>query len=493
MDKIIYTGDQDTLLEKCGGQMWTLIENESHIKSASSDAITEKLIRDHLPDKRHFAVHYVAMGAGEDYGFNRNGDWFGRDPLRENHDTFVKHGHYFVEHANRDPKKKIGDIKASAFNEPMKRVELMVHGDKEKAEKQYARAKAGKDMDGSMSCRVSHDVCSICDNKAKSSKVYCSHAKNHMTQYLPQFRKFAYVKNPKPKFFDFSDVANRADRIARHLEVNFHPDDMQKAASAEFRFSEDLATEAGILLPISDAAGCENPESQQYLIKLAACEDYINAVRNTPDNVAKDDRWEFVKYASLYAFAKQPASETEMEQLRKLDPAVLFRLMAKRAAVIPFPVFCAYLNKQTIKEASEDATVLYAQEKLLPTVFNDLLKCPANSQLESLFEPASTIKEASVGYLDSECRTAVNNVADRCSMQRTKIMNRAMHNSLEPDAQPLTKQAAALTAEQTQKAKNLASAYGFYKVAACRAIANLSSQDLIDSPTLLLIACQHRI
>ena len=64
--------DQEELL-KAAGRVVTLVENNSHVKEASSSSVTESLLRENMPDKDHFMVHLIAMGDGETYGQNRNG------------------------------------------------------------------------------------------------------------------------------------------------------------------------------------------------------------------------------------------------------------------------------------------------------------------------------------------------------------------------------------------------------------------------------------
>ena len=99
------------------------------------------------------------MGDGETYGQNRNGDYWPKEANSKYHDTFVKKGHFFREHNNRDPKEAIGIVKASAHNSDMSRIELVIHGDKKKAEEEYELAKEGKALSFSMSARVPYDIC----------------------------------------------------------------------------------------------------------------------------------------------------------------------------------------------------------------------------------------------------------------------------------------------------------------------------------------------
>ncbi|NDG53642.1 MAG: hypothetical protein EBY39_11565, partial [Flavobacteriia bacterium] len=79
--------DQEELV-KAAGRVVNLIEGNSHIKEASSSAISRELIENNMPDKDHFMVHLIAMGDGEAYGPNRNGDWWPKKANQTYHDTF---------------------------------------------------------------------------------------------------------------------------------------------------------------------------------------------------------------------------------------------------------------------------------------------------------------------------------------------------------------------------------------------------------------------
>lgn len=166
MDKIHYQTDQEDLYRLCDGQMFTMYDG--NIKSAASDAFTANALREHAPDDKHFMLHVIAMGAGETYSCNRNGDYFSKEALEKYHDTFVKHGCFFREHRNRCQKTQgIGTIKASAYNDRMQRVELIVWGDKEKAEKEYEMAKSGKALSFSMSCFPAGTLVTMSDGTHK--------------------------------------------------------------------------------------------------------------------------------------------------------------------------------------------------------------------------------------------------------------------------------------------------------------------------------------
>lgn len=173
------------------------------------------------PDKLYVLVN--ALGAGEWYGSNINGDYFEERELNTpqgsefGYRTFLDSGVY-RHHVNKDIKKSFGKVMVSVYNPIMHRVELVIEVDRAKAAQEghgdlVDQLDAGKNPAVSMGCRVAFDVCSICGNKSKTRNDYCLHAKTMMNQILPDGRK-VFVYNPNPKFFDISFVLIGADRTS---------------------------------------------------------------------------------------------------------------------------------------------------------------------------------------------------------------------------------------------------------------------------------------
>jgi len=483
MVKLVYNDINDALLKAASGQLSFLFETMRDIrKSASSSAFSAKLINDNLPDQDHFGVHLIAMGAGEWWDKNRNGDWFPEEMLKRSHHTFVTNGHFFREHNNRDPKKAIGIVKASAYNDDMHRVELIIHGDKRKAEPEYERAKAGKVSAYSMSVSVPYDVCSCCGKKSAKTIYYCGHLRDHMNEYLPKFKKFAYAENPKGTFFDISDVANNADRTAFYLQYKFHPDDeaMAKAASVHgFQFSEHLATAAGVCIPDSYPLSFQNPEHAEMLTKLASLEAHIeNLLRSSETS----PEILFVKSAAKLSFHPESLAEADLEQLKALPPELVFVQLAKRASILPFIAFCAYTGQQTLEEASI-SPVIQKAATLLPTMFREHLPKSIDIDMESLFTPdmekaGCFVDRASGEFLDKLARNAL-------SADHELLARRILLNSMRAEAEA-AKCASVLTPEEEGNAIKLASIYGTYKVAAISAISEFHKLP-VDDPTLLAL------
>lgn len=194
-----------------------------------------------------------ALGAGEYYGSNMNGDFFEEKELNPpdgsteyGYKTFLQSGVY-RHHSNKDITKSYGTILCAAYNKAMHRVELVIEIDKKKCEDVghadlWKRLEAGEKPAVSMGSKVPYDVCIICGNKSRTKDDYCTHAKEQLNQLLPDGRK-VYVLNPRPKFFDISVVIIGADRVSYVMD---------KVAQARMPaiLSSYLAVEEGLRDPL---------------------------------------------------------------------------------------------------------------------------------------------------------------------------------------------------------------------------------------------------
>lgn len=161
----------------------------------------------------------IGVSAWEYYGCNNNGDAFSEADLQASHPSFVSNAHVFLHHVNKDPARSIGKPVYSWYNPDMHRVELVLQLDKARpgAAAQVARIKAGEPVFVSMGCKVAHDVCSICGNKAPTREQYCDHLRFNLKRILPDGRQ-VYALNPDPVFFDISIVRRPADPTAGALD-----------------------------------------------------------------------------------------------------------------------------------------------------------------------------------------------------------------------------------------------------------------------------------
>lgn len=165
------------------------------------------------PDPAFMYLHVIAMGAGEYYGCNINGDYFPEKDLIARHHTFVTTAKVFKEHDNKPTSQDYGKVVFSWYNPKMHRVELILAIDRVKGAEFVRRQEAGEQLEVSMGCRVAYDVCSICGNKARKKSDYCSHIKYDKKKIYPDGKQ-PFMINYNPTFFDISIVRHRADRIA---------------------------------------------------------------------------------------------------------------------------------------------------------------------------------------------------------------------------------------------------------------------------------------
>ncbi len=187
-------------------------------KTASYDPELQEFLQKIKPDLKRYFLLVNALGAGEFYGSNRNGDYFPEPALVEYHKTFETLGSVYRHHRNK-PKlghRVYGEILYSHYNPKMHRVELVIGLDINAAPDLKEKIDKGEFPPISMGSRVPYDECSICGNRAPRIQDYCKHAKTMMNKVLSDGRK-VYVINTKPKFFDISFVHVPADRTAYTL------------------------------------------------------------------------------------------------------------------------------------------------------------------------------------------------------------------------------------------------------------------------------------
>lgn len=226
-----------------------------HVKAASEALDYIKHVD---PEPDHTIILVLAMTAGEFYGCNRNGDAWSERPLEINgtkiteddvlpkhYKSFEEHANVFKHHINKDPEKRIGRVVKSFYNWPMHRVELLLSLAHDRAEDIVNRIENGEFPACSMGCKIKYDICNLCGNKARNRKEYCSHAKNHLGELLPNGKR-VMVWNPSPKFFDISMVRRPADRLGFMMKkvADYVPEIRSSAELGErvARLSNKVAT-----------------------------------------------------------------------------------------------------------------------------------------------------------------------------------------------------------------------------------------------------------
>lgn len=211
------------------------------VKQAADERITE-YVKSIKPEPGKMYCHINALGAGQAWSCNKNGDWFDEDKLLKHYKTFeTGPAHVFRHHQNKNPATSIGKVIFSIYNPRMRRVEIIAEIDKELGHDVERRIAAGDYPSTSMAAKVSHDRCSICNNIAKSRNDYCEHLVNNLGQMLPDGRKVMAMNDGDIKFFDISLVVRPADVTSSILQkVAFAEGAVSSAELAEIeKISEE--------------------------------------------------------------------------------------------------------------------------------------------------------------------------------------------------------------------------------------------------------------
>lgn len=253
-----------------GGGLEKTASNKATLHPEIAERMS-KIAEEKDPNKLYVLVN--ALGAGEYYGANANGDYFEEKYLDKKaadwgHATFTDpRSGVYRHHRNKDVNKSMGKVDTAVWNPRMKRVELIVCILRDRAralghESLITALDNDEHPSVSMGCKVKYDVCSICAHKSKTRSDYCTHARSMMNRILPDGRK-VFVYNPFPRFFDISFVVIGADKISYA---------MAKVASVSPELSAELAKMAGLRDPdldVSKSAELKTSQIEKHVVGVA--------------------------------------------------------------------------------------------------------------------------------------------------------------------------------------------------------------------------------
>ncbi|WP_353208364.1 hypothetical protein [Sphingorhabdus sp.] len=362
-----------------------------------------------------------------------------------------------VHNCNKNPAKSFGIVKASHYNEPMRRIELIcaLNGSKEAAErnggliadKEIEKLANDKDIAVSMACKIPFDKCSSCGNSAKTRAEYCDsiehggHCKagglKHNIGRVMEDGHVLHADNPNPSFFDISHVFRPADRIA------YVSGKLEKAAGVGVLSGAELAEQLGVTAPIG--FDTDGQASKRASLQLEVLTQLVQA-----EKLASADAAGWAQVALSAAPAVQPP--IDMNTCPSVKIASVFRGLADAGVILPLRDFL----QLTVKASSDQ--LVGAVANALPNIFSKI----ANSQEVVL------LLENNV-YLPAEnappiVRVWAEKVALTHSVLPTSVEKRAylaaIRNVQSVDF-PCEKQASG-NAEIA-----LAQHYALYKIAAC--------------------------
>jgi len=478
---------QSTQFDPEVGVGMEIVDTGNFVKSAEkkeNETIFGKSYDELKPDKNHVGIHVVAMGDEEHYGPNRNADSAPADSLRKYHDTFVSNGHVFRHHRNKDPKKAIGDIVASAFNEPMGRVELFIHADKDKAAPELERLERDGEIPFSMAMMTPWDECSICGQHrtGPTDPKQCVHISQQLGEVSEDGKK-VFMRNIDFTFFDISFVGKPADRIAWDL-MKVMPDedddkedgkddeddkdedkDTKKRSKKDDEDDEDDDNEkdASYTLPfdsvkLAEYYGVEAPDSvaintKSALRKLAYARSLVGMHDKYTGFITKSASADSSRDRFLYTLCKiatHPLKDSTIEKLRSYDPQVAFRVLGDAGVVMDstsfykyamgkdFSAVKPYLNAVPAKTAEifKEAENTSSYQKLCNDTCFDALPYGKALPIESrkLHEIKEELKEASAidSLEDSILSATIKGVSPNFVVdnKNLKVLNNAISKKL---------------------------------------------------------------
>lgn len=452
-------------------------------------------------------IHLLAIGSTEAYGSNRNGDGFKEATNRRTHDRFVKLAKYYQHHRNKDPDKSYGIVKLSAYNEPMRRIELFLlgNGTKEAARRNGGlvmpattreKFENGEAVPFSMACKVAYDTCSNCGNKAANRAEYCTEdtcinektgfrgfgCKDGLTKVAENgFQQF--VDNPDPYHFDISEVVRPADRIAYGWRASY----MDKAASTasgtmggaemyELLFAGQELGEA-LWGPLMGPDLSQVYQKQAWPVKLA--HDLAAVEQRILSDQTANDR--------ALAYAVDPSMQplvdlTPLGSLGTTKMATGLSALAGQKIVLPLRDF---LRLVTGDDAEKVASLSASVPRHLPGVYGRMI---ADGSLER-YVRENPIRPGKNSPPNLQCKWAAKLAAD-FSLERLAVQERIQRSAIKQASQPKLLARTEKIAAADDATECVARRYAAYKLAS---LGSLSPDDPDFDLTLELAILQNLV
>lgn len=411
---------------------------------------------------------------------NRNGDGWKEAMLKRCHPTFVKFARSYRNHQNKNLAKSYGYVKASAYNNAMRRVELltMLNETKEAAERngglvadrELEKLARGEDLCRSMAARVPFDVCSSCGHQSRTRDEYCTEQSclgphgekrggcRHNLTKMSADGHVLHVDNPDGVFFDISDVFRPADRIAYGSRADY----LQKAASHQFLPGAELAEALGVTAPLAVILAQDDPfgwsDRTRAQIKLAHA---LAELERRPIAAELRD-----------CFHPQLQGTWSEDQLHWLGPvgsqksAARLGLLADNKILLGLNDFASWTGRQGW--ATKAATYL-------PRVYTHLLQLPdwerRVSQHPFQLSAADSAPLSALQARQWREKYSLDEEACRQRRMRGALRRYPSLGRYQPPASSTADSAWTKQAEDAPQAKQLALDYGLYKLAGLARIA----------------------
>ena len=421
-------------------------------------------------------IHILAVGATEGYGPNRNGDGFCEATCIGQHHTFAKHAHHYRHHRNKDAAKSYGRVKFSAYNKPMRRIEILTVSNEDKAAadrngglpmlpETLAKIERGDDVPFSMACKVANDVCSNCGNKAASREQYCTDetcissdgrrmpgCKYGLTK-LGEDGFQQYVENPYADFFDISEVARNADRGCFGWRADYL---LKTAAETHVIGGAELAE----LWTVENGYTLLSPETSETFLKDAAMVALVQKLASIEHRLEQDPCLRHQASALALSPSIQPPVDVSfLGSLGTSKLATGLRALARQKVALPLRDFVSLL---VAGDSTKAAALSQDVAPHLAGIYNRLI---ARSDFRERM--ASNAYCCSADLAPRRQREQAVKLAATHSLDDRFVQERIARSAIRQLPVPALRVAPELvkTAADGEASENLAVEYALYKLA----------------------------
>ena len=451
-------------------------------KQLTKRASAKELLRyDKTPNQTD--LHIIALGAYEGTGFNRNGDMFKEADCKSNHHYFkVANRAVHRHHKNKPNDPKYGNIKAAAYNETMKRIELIVGLDNDKCADILDEQEKRGNTNWSMASKQAYDLCTWCGHKAKTDKDRCEHIPAKIGE-LNKAGEMCGMENPDPRWFEISYVHRPADRIGMSLG-KVASDRMKPMLPRDY-----LAIYTGFQAPESEIyISKKASDKRDILHKLAEMEKHLDAVAKKGGKSSGKDLY-LQRQASKLNKGKKIEGK-EMDELRKHEPSKAFKGMADKGIVMGPDEFSNYAFGDKLKPEA-----VQGMKTHLPDIYSQLDQEGAGDVVNNeQFEPAPG------NLLPPELQGLLGKLFQDHSLMGGPAHNRVIRITIEmggaggkpsgaPEAGELKPSPAPEEKSKHAADKELAKIYASYKLAALN---YMQEKGILDEEVLWNAVIQNR-
>lgn len=341
-------------------------------KKVGSNSPFSSLNLSSLAQPGEVLIHLVALGTTEYYGPNLWGDGFSERECRKCHPYFKKFAKWYREHKSYDQEKSYGIVKASAYNDKMHRVELIValNGNEEAAKRnkglvadvELEKLASNEILNVSMACFSLYDICSGCKGQFRKREHYCDETtckkygglKNNIGKTFEDGHTL-YADSIDPLFYDISYVRNPADRIAKTTGILFKAasKNLDNYLSEVITYRDKIDTESDYrrakILDINNKL----EKRLELLMKLANLENSLEKNKTISNLLFK-----------IFTSIDKNLIYDEIEKLRK------------KASYKPTSLFEGVLPLSEFKKIFDKKLTNCRIEKIAGNTFNLLKSCP---------------------------------------------------------------------------------------------------------------------